>query len=106
MKPVIRYAGEVARPHDRFIAMTPSTIPDRPFDHPAAWTAADLGGKDDFAFDLTDRHIAAFEAAVSTAIKTSTRPARPAGIPRRQRRDRPRCGAGILWPRRRFSARW
>ena len=32
--------------------------------HPTAWTAADIGGKDTFAFDLTDRHIAAFEAAV------------------------------------------
>ena len=45
--------------------MTSPLIPTRPFDHPAAWTAADLGGKDDFAFDLTDRHIAAFEAAVA-----------------------------------------
>ena len=46
-------------------AMTSPTIPDGPFDHPAAWTAADLGGKDDFTFDLTDGHIAAFEAAVA-----------------------------------------
>ena len=45
--------------------MTPTIIPNRPFDHPAAWTAADLGGKDAFAFDLDDRHIAAFESAVS-----------------------------------------
>ena len=45
--------------------MTLPMIPSRPFDHPAAWTAADLGGKDAFAFDLSDRHIAAFEAAVS-----------------------------------------
>ena len=43
--------------------MNSPDIPTRPFDHPAAWTAADLGGKDHFAFDLTDRHIAAFEAA-------------------------------------------
>jgi len=42
--------------------MTSPIIPSRPFDHPAAWTAADLGSKD--AFDLTDRHIAAFEAPV------------------------------------------
>ena len=45
--------------------MTPPIIPNRPFDHPAAWTAADLGDKDTFAFDFTDRHIAAFEAAVA-----------------------------------------
>ena len=42
--------------------MTSPIIPSRPFDHPAAWTAGDLGSKD--AFDLTDRHIAAFEAPV------------------------------------------
>ena len=45
--------------------MTPPTVPDRPFDHPAAWTAADLGGKDSIAVDLTDRHITAFEGAVA-----------------------------------------
>ena len=45
--------------------MTSSIIPSRPFDHPAAWTAADLGDKDAFAFDLDDRHIAPFEAAVA-----------------------------------------
>ena len=45
--------------------MTSPLVPTRPFDHPAAWTAADLGGKDDFAFDLADRHVAAFEAAVA-----------------------------------------
>ena len=44
--------------------MTSPIVPSRRFDHPAAWTAAELGGKDDFAFDLDDRHIAAFEAAV------------------------------------------
>ena len=43
--------------------MTSRIIPSRPFDHPAAWTVADIGCKDAFAFDLTDRHIAAFEAA-------------------------------------------
>ena len=46
-------------------AMTSPIIPNRPFDHPAAWTAADLGGKDAFAFDLDDRHIAGFEAAAA-----------------------------------------
>ena len=45
--------------------MTSPVIPSRPFDHPTAWTAADLGGKDAFAFDLADRHIAAFEAAAA-----------------------------------------
>ena len=45
--------------------MTSPTIPSRAFDHPAAWTAADLGGKDAFAFDLADRHVAAFEATVA-----------------------------------------
>ena len=44
--------------------MSSPVIPSQPFDHPAAWTADDLGGKDAFAFDLDDRHIAAFEAAV------------------------------------------
>ena len=34
--------------------MTSPIIPSRPFDHPAAWTAADIGGKDAFAFDLDD----------------------------------------------------
>ena len=43
--------------------MTSPIIPSRPFDHPAAWTAADLGVKDAFAFVLDGRHIAAFEAA-------------------------------------------
>ena len=53
-------------------AMTSPITPSRPFDHPAAWTAADLGGKDAFAFDLTDRHIAAFEAAAQgCAVKVS-----------------------------------
>ena len=36
-------------------AMTLPIIPSRPFDHPAAWTVADIGCKDAFAFDLTDR---------------------------------------------------
>ena len=45
--------------------MTLPIIPSRPFDHPAAWTVADIGCKDAFAFDLTDRHIAAFETAVA-----------------------------------------
>ena len=45
--------------------MTSPLVPTRPFDHPAAWTAADLGSKDAFAVDLADRHIAAFEAAVA-----------------------------------------
>jgi hypothetical protein len=34
--------------------MTPPIIPNRPFDHPAAWTADGLGDKDAFAFDLDD----------------------------------------------------
>ena len=34
--------------------MTLPIIPSRPFDHPAAWTVADIGGKDAFAFDLDD----------------------------------------------------
>ena len=46
------------------VAMIPTIIPDRPFDHPAAWTAADIEGKDTIAFDLADRHVAAFEAAL------------------------------------------
>ena len=45
--------------------MASPIVPSRPFDHPAAWTVADLGGKDALAFDLDDRHIAAFEAAVA-----------------------------------------
>ena len=45
--------------------MTSPTIPTRPFDHPSAWTAADLGGKDAFAFNLVDRHIAAFDTALA-----------------------------------------
>lgn len=45
--------------------MTPPIIPNRPFDLPAAWTTADIGGKDALAFDLDDRHLAAFEAAVA-----------------------------------------
>ena len=45
--------------------MTSPIIPSRPFDHPAAWTVADIGGQDAFAFGLDDRHIAAFEAAVA-----------------------------------------
>ena len=35
-------------------AMTSPIIPSRPFDHPVAWTVADIGGKDAFAFDLDD----------------------------------------------------
>ena len=58
-----RTMGPEQEPETTVTMMSPN-IPTRPFDHPAAWTAADLGGKDDFAFDLTDRHIAAFEAAV------------------------------------------
>ena len=34
--------------------MTSPIIPSRPFDHPAAWAVADIGGKDAFAFDLDD----------------------------------------------------
>ena len=47
------------------VAMTSPLVPTRRFDHPAAWTAADLGGKDAFAVDLADHHIAAFETAVA-----------------------------------------
>ena len=47
--------------------MTLPIIPSRPFDHPAAWTAAQLGEKckDTFGFGLDDRHIAASEAAAA-----------------------------------------
>ena len=45
--------------------MTSPVIPRQPFDHPAAWTAADLDSKDTIAFDLADRHIAAFETALA-----------------------------------------
>ena len=45
--------------------MTLPIIPNRPFDHPAVWTVTDIGCKDTFAFDLDDRHIAAFETAVA-----------------------------------------
>ena len=54
-----------AQESESTVAMTSPTIPSRAFDHPAAWTAADLGGKEAFAFDLADPHIAAFEAAVA-----------------------------------------
>ena len=46
-------------------AMTLPIIPSRPFDHPAAWTAAQLGCRDTFGFGLDDRHIAASEAAAA-----------------------------------------
>ena len=47
------------------MTMSSREIPGEPFDHPAAWTAAALGGKDAFAVDLDDHHIVAFEAAVA-----------------------------------------
>ncbi|MSP83120.1 MAG: hypothetical protein EXQ94_09345 [Alphaproteobacteria bacterium] len=38
-------------------------------DHPAAWVATDFAGKDDFAFDLETRHVAALDAAVAAVRK-------------------------------------
>ena len=35
--------------------MSPTDI--KPFNHPAAWKASDVAGKEDFAIDLTPRHI-------------------------------------------------
>ncbi len=42
-----------------------TTVRAEPFDHPAAWTAADFSGKDDIAIDLRPRHLDAIEAAVA-----------------------------------------
>lgn len=41
--------------------LAPTMSPPRyqPFDHPAAWKAAELGSKDDFAIDLERRHVEA-----------------------------------------------
>ena len=43
----------------------PVAVPTAPTDHPAAWTTADIGGKDDITLDLAPRHVAAFEAALA-----------------------------------------
>jgi hypothetical protein len=47
-------------------------MPDKaiqPIDHPAAWTVPRLGGKEAISIPLTDRHIAAFEAALESLKK-------------------------------------
>lgn len=42
----------------------------KPFDQPSAWKASDFKSKDDFAIDLTARHVAALEAQVADYKKT------------------------------------
>ena len=44
--------------------MTRPEIPSAPFEYPLAWKAADIGGKDTIAIDLTARHLTAFEKAL------------------------------------------
>ena len=44
--------------------MTHADIPSEPFDHPMAWKASDIGGKDGIAADLTARHLDAFDKAL------------------------------------------
>ncbi len=38
-------------------------------DHPSAWKASDFSSADDFAFDLNERHYAAFDAALANVRK-------------------------------------
>lgn len=42
----------------------------KPFNHPSAWKANDFKSKDDFAIDLTARHVDALEAQVADYKKT------------------------------------
>ncbi|NKB56554.1 MAG: hypothetical protein GKS00_09475 [Alphaproteobacteria bacterium] len=42
-----------------------------PFDHPATWKATDFKSKDDFAIDLSARHIDALEAEIAAYKKAS-----------------------------------